>query len=804
METLPMLLRPDLGSLELPKKPVRVLGIDLGTTNSTAAEIIWDPQSGTSSAARCLEVEQQTSEGVYTHVLVPSVVAIHGNRVIIGEGAKRLRARAAEIDLSQNKNLFYECKNDIGIQKTYHRAPEGFRSAAEIGGKVIKFLYDAALTDEPTPISRTVITVPASFQAVQRHDTMRAAELAGLDVKGGDLLDEPVAAFLDYLISHYQEIVPEIRQPKKLVVFDFGGGTCDVAVFQVRLARASDPLLIEPLSVSRYHRLGGGDIDAAILYEVLLPQICSQNNLSILDLSYEDKKRYIEPAYLSMAEALKIGLSTEISRLIRFDAYDGADKGQVASKQPGTHPCQLKDQSLSLQSPTLTASDFEKLLEPFLDRDLLFARETDYRTTCSIFAPLQDALDRSNLSPDQVDFCLLVGGSNLIPQVVRAIQGFMGKARILTYPDQDSIQTAVARGAAYHALCLAVYGKSLLQPICHDRIAIRTAAGLMELIPEGVSLPFPATGGYAKLSLAVPETSLIQDLELRVEVVAGEEERLLFGGLWRIAAPVNRGDPLWLEFKYDKNQVLDFKMTMAGESNAWPFSMMLEHPFTNAVNPWAEKIEIEKLEESLRTGKIPRDQIPDKFVELSDKYADLGHREKALEYLKRALRTKNRPDVNILNRMGSLYGELGDQEREEKSYREAALSSPWSGVWFNLALAQRRQGRFVEAMESLDMALSKEKRAPYLVLRALLAEDLKKTEERQAYLEKALGSFGAISFLDDWQLGWYLTAATKADEQQLIKDIETERKRRLVEKGTSAPPGGHLPIPTSNIQKAEA
>jgi molecular chaperone DnaK (HSP70) len=77
-------------------------------------------------------------------------------------------------------------------------------------------------------------------------------------VQGVDLLDEPVAAFLDYLVDHSQNLLPALETPKNLVVFDFGGGTCDVAVFQVKLSRGQDPIQIAPLTVSRYHRLGGG------------------------------------------------------------------------------------------------------------------------------------------------------------------------------------------------------------------------------------------------------------------------------------------------------------------------------------------------------------------------------------------------------------------------------------------------------------------------------------------------------------------------------------------------------------------
>ncbi|HRY45708.1 MAG TPA: hypothetical protein P5164_17390, partial [Thermoanaerobaculia bacterium] len=78
-------------------------------------------------------MKQETPEGEYVHVLVPSVVAIHRGKTWVGEGAKRLRARAGELGLSPNRDLFWDTKNDIGVRKTYHRAPEGCRNASEIG-----------------------------------------------------------------------------------------------------------------------------------------------------------------------------------------------------------------------------------------------------------------------------------------------------------------------------------------------------------------------------------------------------------------------------------------------------------------------------------------------------------------------------------------------------------------------------------------------------------------------------------------------------------------------------------------------
>ena len=195
--------------------------------------------------------------------------------------------------------MFYECKNDIGVDRTYHLAKPGFQRAFEVASKVLDFLYQAALQQDDTPIDR-VITCRASFQVAQREDTVKAARLAGIKIKSNDLMDEPVAAFLEYMMSRTDQVLLENGESKNLVVFDFGGGTCDVAVF--RISKTEEGVLnITSLSVSRYHRIGGGDIDRSIIHDCLIPQILGQNNFSKFDLSFDDK-RYLEPL-LGIAES---------------------------------------------------------------------------------------------------------------------------------------------------------------------------------------------------------------------------------------------------------------------------------------------------------------------------------------------------------------------------------------------------------------------------------------------------------------------------------------------------------------------
>ena len=607
-----------------------------------------------------------------------------------------------------------------------------------------------------------------------------------------------MAAFLDYLLTRPDEMKGLIKGGKHLLVFDFGGGTCDVAVFRITQNPRDVGPAIAPLAASRYHRLGGGDIDRAILHEVLIPQVLRQNELGPHDLSYEDKKNAVEPALLGVAEALKIGLCREIARLRSFGWLKAKAASKAMSTQPGVHAFRVGSRELKLRSPTLTAEEFSSLLEPFLDRDLLYARETEYRLTCSIFAPLQDALDRSRLEPDSIDLCLLVGGSSLIPQVEDALNAFLPKAKLLKHDDPDAAQTAVARGAAYHALALALFGRSIFHLVAQERIAIRTAGGSYELVARGAAIPFPSADTRVETTdLVVPETSLMEPVDLRVELLGGDEgsERVLFSAVWAVRPPVNRGQRLRLRCRMDENQILELQLGLADDPDALPFEARIENPITNVVNPNAIRDRIQKTEEDIRIGSVPKEQVPDKVVEVARDYAEINQHEKAISYLKRALRMKGAPDGHVLNLLGVYSGERKDWIQEEKYYLETArVLSKASAPLFNLALSQGRQKRYAEAYLTVCQAIERSPNGPEHTLAAQLSGHLGNTLGRKMHLDLAMKAFGKVGSMPDWELGWYLTACRMSDFPGRLDDAERELKRRgEAKKGGAVAQSGVLP-----------
>jgi molecular chaperone DnaK len=249
--------------------------------------------------------------------------------------------------------------------------------------------------------------------------------------------------------------------------------------------------------------------------------------LDAFSLDFEQKRYYAQPALLGVAESLKQKLCKEIVRLRKLGLWDKTDKADLAQVYSGSYPVELKGRNLSIQSPKLTAQQFEKVMMPFLEKDLLRPREDEYRVSCSIFAPLEDAILRSGLDRSEVDLCLLAGGSSLIPQVADAVAAYFTKAILLSFPSSEDTQTAIAKGAALHALSLALTGKGFFQPICHDDICFQTSAGPVVLVARGEELPVPRSGGFSrrddfKAPSAVPSDAVGR---IRVAIVAGDEQK---------------------------------------------------------------------------------------------------------------------------------------------------------------------------------------------------------------------------------------------------------------------------------------
>jgi hypothetical protein len=192
---------------------------------------------------------------------------------------------------------------------------------------------------------------------------------------------------------------------------------------------------------------------------------------------------------------------------------------------------------------------------------------------------------------------------------------------------------------------------------CQETIAIITSSGPYDLVKRGDSLPWPPGGGYQEItSLVLPESSLQNPLTVRVEVVALEEagRHILLSEMWDIPAPVEAGERIRLDYRYDENQVLDVRAFLADRGNVHSLAVCKEHPLTHISNPQVVKLRIEATEEKLRTGTIQPQERRDVVLGLAEDCAEIRQYEKAVSRLSDLLRQRNEPDAAIINRMGLL------------------------------------------------------------------------------------------------------------------------------------------------------
>jgi hypothetical protein len=494
---------------------------------------------------------------------------------------------------------------------------------------------------------------------------------------------------------------------------------------------------------------------------------------------------------LSIAEALKIGICTEIARVSRLGQYQTPeDRETVFKRNPGVTECVLADgRILKLTAPVLTATAFEKLLVPFLDRDFLFARETDYHMTCSIFAPLTDAMSRAGLKAKDISVCLMAGSSSFIPRIQQELEHFFTAGFVLNFDTPEDAKIAISRGAAYHALALHLTGTGVIEPVAADAILIKTTRDPVELVAAQAPLPYPTEGKWATTkALKVPAFPPNQPRRMRLELVT-PDMHTLYTAIWDVPEGVNRGTAIRFQYQVDANQIVCFRVNVpdAPEDDFWEYK--IENPLVNINFPDSKREEIDAIEEDIRTGRKNRAEIPNALVRVADLTAELGQRERALELMSTALAAKNGKDHWLLNKMAILCGEMRDHDREEKFYRAAAEQNNEAAPLFNLALSQQKRGMIAEARGTIEEALARQKEAPFLVLRGLIADAQHEPMKRDEYFKEAMELFGSLGTMSDWELGWYLTVTNRVHDETKAKQAHDEQQRRARRKAAPAPEG---------------
>ena len=356
-------------------------GIDLGTTNSCLA--IPDNDHG-------FEIIDNQADRMS---VTPSAVLINGKgRMLIGQRA---------YNSQKVEDLAIQFKRQMGLSKMIPFASAKVeKMPEELSSEILKQLRSDAETRLNRPIENVVITVPAAFKTLQSEATNKAGKLAGF--KNIILLQEPIAAAVAYGAK------PDSKD-KHWMVFDYGGGTLDVAI----ISTLDNRLTVENSEGDNY--FGGSDIDRILFREVVLKKLKAEGYHvdELFDESTSSGKSLARKIQLD-CERCKIELSNKDTAILEiFDIDD--DEGE-----PIEFECEI------------TRAELESLISDTVERSIVIAKK---------------ALAGANVKPEQLDKILLVGGSTFIPLVRQRLAEEFG------VPLDSSLNpmTVVAAGAAIYA-----------------------------------------------------------------------------------------------------------------------------------------------------------------------------------------------------------------------------------------------------------------------------------------------------------------------------------------------------------------
>ncbi|MDR0630775.1 MAG: Hsp70 family protein, partial [Holosporales bacterium] len=389
------------------------IGIDFGTSTTVVSVATIDKDTKEILTAPIWLNQKLYDGAIMSSEKIPTVIAWHNQQLLVGKGAADLKYQ-----LKKGVNVWYSFKMELGedLGSKYYNSELDRKSdfpilnpkdAAKVFFQYLKAQIDRYIREKNLPSNvQFAVSIPASFEANQRKELIYALEQNGISINKQSLIDEPNAAFLSYVqVSSLEKkpiTIPDGDNPK-ILVFDFGAGTCDVSILE--LGKDLNGIYSKNLSISKFEKLGGDDIDRLIAIEYLFPQLLKESGKTKEDFRTPEKQRIINQL-LKAAEQLKIMICENIAlqtnnRILPTTAIS-KDYVSVGYRME----IDSRKGLLTLTEAKLSYAEFNEVIKAFLKSTTLipYKSKNVKDEFATIFGPIQTALKKASLSKNEIDY----------------------------------------------------------------------------------------------------------------------------------------------------------------------------------------------------------------------------------------------------------------------------------------------------------------------------------------------------------------------------------------------------------------